>query len=302
MHGMKILIVGATGNLGRLTASVLTERYPQVQLRLSSHRDEGRASLAEAFPNAQIVPADWHHEASLRTAVQGVDKVLMVTPDFATDERIVTPNLIRAIKAAGGVSQLLRFIAIPPGFSVEQLSPEQLQTRCGAALHIVAKPLLDGSGLPVTYVNAACWIMFNLPWFMAEDVKASRRLLMPSAADAARQWVAETDIAEVFAKILSDDAARHVGREYLLSGERRYTFAQVAALIGEVLGEKVTYVDDDSGVRRAMGANFATLMTYFSHETQAYSAVPATRTVEELLGHPQINLRQYVEQHREAFA
>jgi hypothetical protein len=64
----------------------------------------------------------------------------------------------------------------------------------------------------------------------------------------------------------------------------------------------VTYVDDDSGVRRAMGANFATLMTYFSHETQAYSAVPATRTVEELLGHPQINLRQYVEQHREAFA
>ena len=299
---MRILILGATGNLGRLTASVLTQRYSQLKLRLTSHREDGRAALVEAFPCAEIVPADWYQEASLRAALEGVDKVLMVTPDFVTDESVATPNLIRAIKQVGGVSQLVRFIAIPPGFSIDQLSPEQLATRCGAALHIVAKPLLDASGLPVTYVNAACWIMFNLPWFMAEDVKTSRRLLMPSSADAARQWVAESDIAGVFAKVLTDDPARHVAREYLLSGERRYTFAQVAALIGGVLGQKVTYVDDDASLRRSMGAHFATLMTYFSHETQAYSAVPTTRTVEQLLGRPQINLRQYVEQHRDAFA
>ena len=298
---MKVLILGATGNLGRLTAAALTAQYPAVQLRLTSHREEGRASLRESFPKAEVVAADWYHESSLSDAIRGADKLLMVTPDFVTDERVVTPNVIRAVKAAGGVSQLLRFIAIPPGLTFADLTPEQLATRCGAALHLIAKPLLDESELPVTYVNAACWIMFNLPWFLAEDVKATRRLLMPSAADAARQWVSESDIADVFAKILSEDAARHVGREYLVTGERRYTFAQVAALLGEVLGERVTYVDDDSGVRRAMGDNFPVLMTYFSHETQAYSAVPPTRTVEQLLGRPQVSLREYIEQNKAVF-
>jgi uncharacterized protein YbjT (DUF2867 family) len=269
---------------------------------LTSHREEGRASLREAFPNAEVMCADWNQEGALRTAISGVDKILMVTPDFITDESVVTPNMIRAVKAAGGVSQLLRFIAIPPGFSVKDLTPDQLATRCGAALHVVAKPLLDESGLPVTYVNAACWIMFNLPWFMAEDVKATRRLLMPSAADAARQWVSEADIAAVFAKILSDEAALHIGREYLLSGDRRYTFAQVAALLGEAIKEKVAYVDDDSGVRRAMGDNFSTLMTYFSHETQAYSGVPITKTIETLLGRPQVRLPDYVAQNKSAFS
>lgn len=298
---MKVLILGATGNLSRLTAAALTNHYPQVQLRLSSHREEGRELLRRSFPRAEIVAADWYAEPSLRPAIAGTEKLLMVTPDFLTDERVVTPNIIRAIKSLGGVSQLLRFIAIPPDFTIQSLTPEQLATNCGAAQHIVARHLLDASGLPLTYVNAACWIMFNLPWFLAQDVKASRRLLMPASADAARQWVSEFDIAEVFAKILSDDSTRHVGREYLVTGERRYTFAQLAVLLGEVLGEKVTYVDDDTGVRRAMGVNFPLLMTYFSHETQAYSAVPATRTIEELLSRPQMSLRQYVELNKALF-
>ena len=298
---MKVLILGATGNLGRLASIALTDRYPHVQLRLTSHREEGRQSLRAAFPQAEVVEADWYDEPSLLQAVRGVDKVLMVTPDFVTDENRATPNLIRAIKDAGSVSQLVRFIAIPPGFSSKDLTAEQVATRCGAALHTIAKPLLDGSGLPVTYVNAACWIMFNLPWFMAEDVKADRHLLMPAEADAARQWIAETDIAEVFAKILADDAALHVAREYLLTGSRRYTFAQVASLVSEVLGEKVTYVDDDSGVRRAMGDQFPKLMTYFTHETQAYATVPVTHTIEKLLGRPQVTLKQYILSNREAF-
>jgi NAD(P)H dehydrogenase (quinone) len=298
---VRLLIIGATGNLGRLTAHALAKQHPNIQLRLTSRSSEGRDALRDAFPSAEVVAADWYDEAGLKEAVAGADKILMVTPDFITDERVATRNLVRAIKGDGGVSQVLRFIAIPPGFTIANLTSEQLATRCGAALHVIAKPLLDASGLPVTYVNAACWIMFNLPWFMADDVKASRKLVMPSAADAARQWVSENDIADVFAKILSQDASRHIGQEYLVTGERRYTFAQVAALLGEVLGEKVTYLDDDTVLKRTMGANFPALMTYFSHETQAYSGVPATQTIEQLLGRPQVSLRQYLEQNTAIF-
>jgi NAD(P)H dehydrogenase (quinone) len=297
-----VLILGATGNLGRLTAAAIHGQYPNVQLRLTSHREEGRKQLRDAYPDAEVVAADWYDEGSLRSAIAGVERILMVTPDFATDETIVTPNLIRAVKAAGGVKQVLRFIAIPPGFTAAALTPEQLATRCGAAQHVVAKPALDASGLPVTYVNAACWIMFNLPWFMSAAVKASRSLVMPSAADAARLWVSETDLADVFTKILTADAGLHVGKDYLVTSGRRYTFAQVAALLSEVLGQPVSYVDSDASLRNAMGDAFPVLMTYFTHETEAYSAVPTTCVIEELLGRAPVTLRQYAEMNKELFA
>jgi uncharacterized protein YbjT (DUF2867 family) len=298
---MKVLILGATGNLGRLTAAAIHSNHPQVQLRLTSHREEGRAQLRDAYPGAEVVAADWYDEESLRLAISGVDRILMVTPDFATDETIVTPNLIHAVKAAGGVKQVLRFIAIPPGFTAAALTPDQVATRCGAAQHVLAKPALDASGLPVTYVNAACWIMFNLPWFMSDDVKGSRRLVMPSAADAARLWVSESDLADVFTKILTDDVGAHVGKEYLVTSGRRYTFSQVAALLSGVVGEPVSYVDSDASLRRAMGDAFPVLMTYFTHETEAYSAVPTTHVIEELLGRAPVTLRQYAELNKELF-
>jgi uncharacterized protein YbjT (DUF2867 family) len=298
---MTILILGATGNLGRLTATALARAHPEVCLRLSSHREEGRAHLRESFPAAEVVDADWYDESSLTRAVANVDRILVVTPDFTTDETIVTPNLIRAIKSVGKVKQIVRLIAIPPAFTIDDLSEEQLATRCGAAQHVVAKPLLDASGLPVTYVNAACWIMFNLPWFMSEDVKSTRRLLMPSSTDAARLWVSETDLADIFAKLLTDPVEWHVGREYLVTAGRRYTFTQVAALLGDVVGEPVAYVDSDSTLRRTMGDSFSTLMAYFSHETQAYAGVPVTRVIEELLGRAPMTLREYAELHKDAF-
>jgi NAD(P)H dehydrogenase (quinone) len=299
---MKILIIGATGNLGALTAAALTAQHPYVELRLTSHRPEGRRRLRDSFPQAEVIDADWYQPNSLVAAVRGIDKVLVVTPDFTTDEYAATPNLIHALRVAGGGAQVVRLIALPPGFTIDQLTPAQLATCCGAAQHVVAKPLLDASELPVTYVNVAAWIMFNLPWFLAPEIRSSRRLMMPAAADAARQWVAENDVADVFVKILSEPASQHVGREYLLTTpDRRYSFPEVAALIGELTGQPITYVDDEAGLRASMDDVLPKLMEYFSHETHAYASVPATRTVEELLARPQLTLRQYIERHLDLF-
>jgi NAD(P)H dehydrogenase (quinone) len=297
-----ILILGATGNLGRLTASALASRYPGANLRLTSSRDSGCAALAEAFPGAEVMKADWYDVDSLAPAMWGVDKVFMATPDFHTDERVATPNVIDAIRRAGGKAHVVRFIAIPPGLTASDLAERHLATRCGANLHVIAKPLLDASGLPVTYINAACWIMFNLPWFLAPEVKRSSRLCMPAAADAPRRWVAEQDIAEVAALVLADQQGAHIGKAYLLTGAERCDFDGLAKLLSEILGRTVAYADDDRPLREAMGSQFDTLMTYFEHETQAYQHVPATDEVARLLGRPQTTLRDYLVSNKDLFA
>jgi uncharacterized protein YbjT (DUF2867 family) len=143
--------------------------------------------------------------------------------------------------------------------------------------------------------------MFNLPWFLAEDIKTRRRLAMPAKSDSARQWVSENDIAAVACKLLTDPVAEHVGKEYRLTGATRYTYADLAALLSEVLGDRVTYADEDATLRRVMGDNFNTLMTYFKHETRDYASVQPTDTVSRLLGRPQVTLRDYVVANRDLF-
>jgi uncharacterized protein YbjT (DUF2867 family) len=299
----KVLILGATGNIGGLTIATLTEHHPEVSLRLASSRQPGRDKLRELYPAAEIVSADWLDLDSLIPAVAGVDKLFIVTPDFLTDETAVTPNLIRAVRVTGRMPLIVRLIAIPPGLTAQKLTPEVVATRCGAALHTIAKPLLDTSGLPVTYINVPCWMMFNLPWFLANEIRTNKRLAMPESSDAPRQWISEHDVAAVAAKVLAEDPQLHAGKEYIINGAERYDYRQQADLLSEVLGERIAYVDDDRALREVMGPCFDAVMVYFTqHEARDYREVRPTDTVLRLLGRPPVTLREYVSANKSLFA
>jgi|GEM_PF-504856 len=297
----KTLILGATGSLAGLTARLICQQGSPETLRVATSRERNLPRLSERFAGAEAVVADWYDEASLAAAMQGVGKVLVVTPDFVTDETVVTPNIVKAARKAGTVELLLRLLAIPPGLTAGGLRQEFLDTRCGANLHVIAKPLLDASGLPVCYVNVPAWIMFNLSTFFGPEIKSDRRMAMPAVTDANRMWVSEHDIAAVMAKVLSEPAGCHVGREHVLTAAQRYTYQDVAMLFSERLGKPVAYVDDDKALRASMGDDFDRLMTYFRHETLAYSDVVHRETVSQLLGRPQQTLGDYIQANRRWF-
>jgi NAD(P)H dehydrogenase (quinone) len=183
--------------------------------------------------------------------------------DWMIDESIATPNLIRALELEGRVETVLRCIALPPGLTRVSVPSEVLATRASALLTLVAKPLLDASRLPVCSVNASCWIGFNISWFYAHDIRAFGQIRMPA-------------------------------HEYRVAGGQQYTYAAQAALIGQVLGKEVRWVDDDSSLRRIMGGKFGKLLTYQLHDTDAYRCVPETRDLELLLARERTSLRQYV--------
>jgi uncharacterized protein YbjT (DUF2867 family) len=296
----KTLVLGATGNLGGLTADHLHRTDPR-SLRVATSREAGLRRLTRRFPDAEAVICDWNDEASLVEAMQGVSRVLVVTPDIVTDESLVTPNIIRAAQQAGSIELLVRLLGMPPGLTLEHTDPAYVAARCGAGLHVVAKPLLDASGLPVCYVNAPAWIMFNLPSFVATDVKPHRQLAMPATTNCPRMWVSEGDIAEVLAQVLSGDAAEHAGQEYVLTSPERHDYADLAAVFTEVLGEQVTYVDDDRPLRQAMGPAFDQLMTYLGFETGSYAGVKHVDTLTRMLGRPAETLADYITAHKEYF-
>lgn len=297
----KTLVLGATGSLAGLTARLICQQCSPQTLRVATSREKNLQRLSERFAGAEAVVADWYDEASLAAAMQGVNKVLVVTPDFVTDETVVTPNIIKTARKAGTVELIVRLLAIPPGLTAGDLRQEFLDTRCGANLHVIAKPLLDASGLAVCYVNVPAWIMFNLATFFAPEIKSGRRITMPAMTDANRMWVSEHDISAVMAKVLCEPAALHGGREYVLTAAQRYAYADVAHVFSERLGKPVAYVDDDRALRASMGDDFDRLMTYFRHETEAYRDVVHRETVSQLLGRPPQTLGDYIEANRRRF-
>jgi uncharacterized protein YbjT (DUF2867 family) len=297
----KTLIFGATGHIGRQVAAIV-HRTEGEDLRVTSSRESGLRRLRERFPHAETVICDWYDEDSVAAALRDVDKVFVVTPDLVTDEAVVTPNIIRAASRAGGVELIVRLVAMPPGYTLDDVSQEYLDTRCGAGLHLVAKPLLEASGLPVTYVNVPAWIMFDLGLFLAADVKPRRRIAMPASSDSSRMWISEGDIGAVIARILTDPVADHVGKEYILTSAERLSYADIAAIFTDMLGEPVTYADDDGPMRDALGQYADAVMTYYRCEHGTYAGVVHNETITQLLGRPAETMRDYVAARIEDYA
>jgi len=296
---MKILIIGATGNVSSHIAETLTGRHPEIDLRLTSTRSEGEQQLKEKFSAAEVVRADYYDPDSLRAALAGVDKVSVVPAD-GTEEQRATPNLIGAVRDAGSISQLVRLLAYPPGRTFADLAPELIAAGMGPTQHLTAKPLLEASGIPLTLVNATAWYMTNLPWLAGPRIRERRELVLPYPRSVT--WLDPAEIGEAIAGILTDETARHIGKEYLLTGKERLSFSDAASVLSRTLGCDIRYSDAIEPFREMFGEGADAFLEFFRVDQHAYDDTEITDTMETLLGRAPCDLEQWVAAHTQLFS
>jgi NAD(P)H dehydrogenase (quinone) len=290
---LRILILGATGNFANAAARLLLP-VEGVRLRLASHREAGCVALRVQFPGTEICLSDWNDSVSLAAAVAGIDKLLIVTPDFETDEVQVAINLTQAVIAAGGQCHIVRTISVRPGARMVDLDPRAIAIRCATGAHLPAKAVLDVSGLRVTYLNILSWVMFNLA-FVAAEVQTRRRIAMPARYDMPRAWVSEADIVEMLVNILLADSTLHAGQEYRIIGSETFSWRDVAETIGQVLGEPIGYADEGETLAALLGRHQEAAFVYFEDELRHHS-IDMANGVDgpRLLGRPLECLKDYV--------
>ncbi|WP_246688613.1 NmrA family NAD(P)-binding protein [Mesorhizobium sp. CU2] len=291
-----ILILGATGNIAAPVARELAAK-DDVRLRLTSRSEAGRDKLRAEFPGAEIMSADWLDKTSLDRAFDGIHGALMVTPDF-TDEVTAVANVLAAAKGSPVFEHLVRLIAIPP-IAKEDMTEEWLRTNAGVAMHWMAMEAFRGTDIPITFVNVPTWTDFHLVTAGAQSVRERREL--PMKGDAARLWISEDDMGEVFAKILREGPKQHVGRTYVLTGPMRHRFGEIAEMISDEIGEKVTWVESDESFKLALGEHAEALTTYARYSSKHAEKQQHTKTLEELLGRAPTTLREYIARYRASF-
>ena len=97
---MTLLVTGASGHLGRLVVEALIARgTPAAEVVATARRPEAVSDLAER--GVQVRRADYTDPASLDAALDGVDRLLLVSGSEVGQRTAQHANVIEAAKRAG---------------------------------------------------------------------------------------------------------------------------------------------------------------------------------------------------------
>lgn len=216
-----ILVSGATGPTGREILRELAQRGAAARAMV---RD---ASRAEGLAAADIVVADMSRPDTLPAALQGIDKVLLISP-LAESMPQLQGNMIAAARRAG-VRHLVR---------VSSAAADVASVRRIGRWHGECDRLAEESGLAWTHVRA-CNFMQNLLSF-ADEIAASGGFSAPMA-EGRISLVDRRDVAAVAAAVLTGTG--HEGRAYVVTGEDLLSYAEVAGIVGAAIGREIVFRD-----------------------------------------------------------
>jgi uncharacterized protein YbjT (DUF2867 family) len=224
-----ILLTGITGNNGGAIATALLEKGVRFRALV---RDPNKA-IAWADKGVELVKGDLADRQSIAAALDGVDRAVLVLRNGIDQERLEL-NFIRTAQEAG------------LAWLIKLSSPEAVRgtTSPIPLAHIAAEDAIIASGMNWTFVRPS-FFMQNFRGAIPK-AKATGILSMPMGKGNA----ALTDCADAgafIAHLLTDKSPdKHYGQCYDITGpDDVMTFAEIARVIGEVIGREVVYQDAD---------------------------------------------------------
>jgi len=270
----KILVTGATGNVGSLLIPNLISLGADVR---ALTRDESKAQgLKDA--GVEVVVGDLDKPDTLDGAFQGVDKVFLITPPNP-NQVIQTKNGIEAAKRNGSP-----FIVRLSAGAVREM-PRALPPISGQ--HGETDGMLKASGLPYNLIRPHFFMQNTM---MAAQTVASDGVVYMAFKEGKVGMIDVRDVADVAVKVLTEDG--HEGKTYTLTGPASISFHDVATGLSKALGKQVNYVDVPLDAARQAMISMGlpewisdAFGEYFTAFSEGYGDF-TTPDVEKVTGHP----------------
>ncbi len=215
-----VLVTGATGTIGRRVVEALLTAGRAVRAA-----DVSTQRVLQAFGDAvEPVVLDFTDPSTWAQGYAGVEVMfLMRPPHLSNIARDMVPSL-EAAKAAG-----VRHIVL--------LSLQRAETT-RVVPHARLEAWLRRSRLAWTFVRPS-FFMENLTSTHLTDVRDRDEIMVP-AGTGRTAFVAAADVAEVAVAALLDPAS-HRNRAWTPTGPQALTYAEVAAILSDVLGRAIRY-------------------------------------------------------------
>lgn len=220
-----IVVTGASGQLGHLVIQSLLAKVPASEIVATVRHPERAADLAAL--GVQLRKADYADPASMTTAFQGAEKVLLISSSEVGQRAVQHRNAIDAARRAG-VSLLVYTSLLHADTSPLALADE----------HKATEAYLAQSGIPTVLLRNG-WYTEN---YLASIPPALQHgAFIGSAGEGRIASAARADYAEAAAVVLTTPG--HAGKTYELAGDASYTLAEFAAELSRQWGKHIPYVD-----------------------------------------------------------
>jgi uncharacterized protein YbjT (DUF2867 family) len=280
----RILIIGATGRVGRQVVSQLPPTGVRVRALVRNPQTAGLP------PHVDVVRGDLTLPETLDECLDGVDAVFLV---WTAPPAAVAPALDRIRKHARRIVFLSSPLKTPHPF-FEQ--PNPLRT-----LGEQIERLLETSGLHLTLLRPGMFAANALGWW-APQIRAGDVVRWPYLA-APTAPIDERDIAAVAVRALCEDG--HAGAEYVLTGPQSLSQFDQISTIGSVIGGplRIEEISPDEARSEWLTLMPAVLVNVLLDAWAAAIGQPAfvTSTVREITGAPARTFRQWATDHAAEF-
>lgn len=218
-----IAITGATGLLGQHVVESLLQTVPANQIVAFARDVKKGATLSQK--GVLVRQADYNDKASLITALQGVDKLLLISSSDVGKRTVQHRNVIEAAKSAD-----VQFIAYTSILHADR-SPLSLHVE-----HVETEKMLADSGLSYTLLRNG-WYTEN--YLASVPAALEHGIFLGAAGDGKIASATRADYALAAARVISEEG--HIGKVYELAGDEAWTLEQLAKELTKQSGKQVIY-------------------------------------------------------------
>lgn len=221
-----ILITGASGQLGALTIAALRRRAPDARIAGLVRRADAAEALKAQGVEARM--GDYTDTESLAAAMQGIDRLLLISSNEVGQRYVQHRNVIEAAQAAG-----VGFVAYTSILRADS-SPMELATE-----HRQTEELIAAAGLPHVFLRNG-WYSENHA--MGIGAALEHGALAGAAGQGRFATASRADYAEAAALVIAGGTVAP-GTALELAGDESFTLADYAAELSRLAGRSIPYAD-----------------------------------------------------------
>ena len=277
-----IAITGATGQLGQHVIETLLKTVPASQI-VAIVRNPAKAT-ALSQQGITVRQADYSDEAALTAALQGIDKLLLISSSEVGQRAPQHRNVINAAKAAHvkfiAYTSLLHADTSPLGLADEHVATEKMLAESG-----IAYALLRNGWYTENYLASA-------------PAALEHGVFIGAAGEGKIASATRADYAAAAARVISEDG--HAGKTYELAGDAGWTLSQLAAELAKQSGKKVVYQNlseaDFAAALKGVGlpAGLADMLADSDTGASKGGLFDDSHTLSKLIGRPTTSLADSV--------
>jgi NAD(P)H dehydrogenase (quinone) len=279
---MNVAVIGGTGTVGPFVVSSLLARGADVRV-LARDGDRARSMLGD---EPEIRRADIGDHDQVIAACAGAESVLLLT-SHAHDMTDLQLRIIRALRRTG-----IKIVKISGTSSaVHPDGPYTLRQ------HWEVETVLQASGQPYVNLRPNAYMQTLIGQIMLPAVRATGAV--PNAiASSGISFVDARDVGEAAAVVLT--AASWDGQTLVLTGPRPVTYAEIAAIIGQLTGQPVDIKEITPTDVRTMMTARGTPQWEAEHFGEMYEMFRRGESefvsgdVERITGHPPRSVEAYL--------